>query len=269
MEYDNRLTPSHISLYIALFRNWNFHRFKNPFPIYRENIMLLSKLGSKNTYHRCIKELHAARYIYYHPAPSIYKPASISMLPIEIKEEKDPTQLNLFAAFGKLSTSPKNGTHICPRNETHTSIKSGTRTSTDNGTQHVPKVGHYIKHINNINSECKHTHTEIFEKKEGGERPVNAPARVPVLGHVNDPPALEEVENFFRENRYPELEAKKFFYFNKAKNWMLQKDTPITDWGAVAHKWMLNVTNFNVKQDERKQGITTDTGANKDYTEPL
>ena len=78
---DAALTSSHISLYMALFQYWNYNRFQNPFPVYRENIMNLSKIGSKNTYHKCIKELHDAKYIYYHPSPSKFLPVrSVSVV---------------------------------------------------------------------------------------------------------------------------------------------------------------------------------------------
>ena len=49
---DERLNPSHVSLYLALFQFWNMNRFKNPISIHREDTMRLSKIGSKNTYHK-------------------------------------------------------------------------------------------------------------------------------------------------------------------------------------------------------------------------
>ena len=42
---DNRLNPSHISLYLALFQYWNLNRFSNPVSICRGEIMKLSKIG--------------------------------------------------------------------------------------------------------------------------------------------------------------------------------------------------------------------------------
>src|SRR5436190_7570835 len=94
---DNRLTASHVSLYIALFHYWNFNRFNNPFSIYRENIMQLSKL-SKNTYHKCLKQLHEAKYIYYHPSPSKFQAVRISIIRLD-KEEESPTQYKQLDLF--------------------------------------------------------------------------------------------------------------------------------------------------------------------------
>jgi hypothetical protein len=65
---DERISPFHISLYFALFQFWNRNRFRNPFPISREELMFLSRIGSINTYTRCIKQLHLWGYIEYIPS---------------------------------------------------------------------------------------------------------------------------------------------------------------------------------------------------------
>lgn len=66
--HDQRLTPHHISLYIALFHSWNDNRFENPFKIIRSEILRSSKIGSINTYHKCLHELHQFGYIIYQPS---------------------------------------------------------------------------------------------------------------------------------------------------------------------------------------------------------
>ncbi|MDY7396740.1 hypothetical protein UMM65_15940 [Aureibaculum sp. 2210JD6-5] len=76
---DKRLNPTHISMYLALFQYWNLGRFSNPFSICREEIMKLSKIGSKVTYHKCIKELHHWRYLEYHPSHNPFKGSSVIM----------------------------------------------------------------------------------------------------------------------------------------------------------------------------------------------
>jgi hypothetical protein len=62
---DNRLTAYHISLYMALFQQWNRNRFRDSFPVDREELMQLSRIGSKNTYAKCMKQLHQWGYIHY------------------------------------------------------------------------------------------------------------------------------------------------------------------------------------------------------------
>ena len=80
---DNRLNPTHISLYIALFQIWNNNRFLEEFYINREEVMRFSKIGSKSTYHRCIKELNHWKYLIYYPSHNPYKGSKIKMFKFE------------------------------------------------------------------------------------------------------------------------------------------------------------------------------------------
>ena len=65
---DERLRPTHISLYLALFQMWNAARFQNPLSINRTELMQISKIGSANTYTDCLKDLHAWGYVKYIPS---------------------------------------------------------------------------------------------------------------------------------------------------------------------------------------------------------
>lgn len=65
---DEKLTPYHISLYFALFQHWNTAKFRNPISVSRDELMKGAKIGSVNTYTRCMKELHEWQYIQYIPS---------------------------------------------------------------------------------------------------------------------------------------------------------------------------------------------------------
>jgi len=65
---------------MALFHIWNNNRFPDGFYINREEVMRLSKIGSKSTYHRCLKELDTNGYIKYRPSHNPYKGSKIKML---------------------------------------------------------------------------------------------------------------------------------------------------------------------------------------------
>ena len=54
---DPRITPWHVSLYMSLFQLWNSTRFKNEINIRRDDLMQFSKIGSTNTYSKCLKQL--------------------------------------------------------------------------------------------------------------------------------------------------------------------------------------------------------------------
>lgn len=76
---DDELNPSDISLYLALFYLWNINRFKNPLSVNRSEVMSVSKIGSKSTYHKCLKKLHAKNFIVYHPSHNPMKGSLIDM----------------------------------------------------------------------------------------------------------------------------------------------------------------------------------------------
>lgn len=223
---DERLACSHVSLYLALFQYWNFNRFQNPFPVTRHSIMQLSRIGSKNTYHKAIQHLHNTGYIIYHPPPTKFQSVKISMIRLDIKEDQQLRyrQLDLFS----------------PNNDT-VSVPNLTAPSTDIDTGTVSKMGHSI---NNklLKNESKQLPQNNFEKNEELNNKVNNLASVP--NSVHYPSTVIEVEEFFKQQNYPLDEAKKFFNHYKAIGWKIKGVTPIEDWQAAAHKWMLNARKY-------------------------
>jgi hypothetical protein len=68
IQHDEWITPFHVSIYIALFENWNLNQFQNPISISRRKIMKMSKVTAYATYHKCMRELVAGGYISYIPS---------------------------------------------------------------------------------------------------------------------------------------------------------------------------------------------------------
>lgn len=76
---DSNLNPTHISLYMALFQEWNKNRFADQFSVSRSQLMKTAKIGSKSTYHRCISNLDEWKYISYHPSRNPHKGSEVQM----------------------------------------------------------------------------------------------------------------------------------------------------------------------------------------------
>ncbi|TNF50264.1 MAG: transcriptional regulator [Bacteroidetes bacterium] len=68
MSEDDRLNTAHVSMYLALFLIWNHNRFQNPLSINRSEVMKISKIGARATYHKCMTELHEWGYLNYQPS---------------------------------------------------------------------------------------------------------------------------------------------------------------------------------------------------------
>jgi hypothetical protein len=82
---DQSIKPTHISLYVALCQFWFVNNFKNPINIDRSEVMQISKIASKATYHKCIRELHNKGYIKYHPSNNPFKSSMVVISTIEQK----------------------------------------------------------------------------------------------------------------------------------------------------------------------------------------
>ena len=95
---DRRLNANHISLYMALFQCWNLNRFQNPFSITREAVMDICGIGSKNTYHKCLKELHQFGYIFYKPSINKFHKSTVHIVKLDAGDSSDDLkQLDLFS----------------------------------------------------------------------------------------------------------------------------------------------------------------------------
>ncbi|WP_053187914.1 hypothetical protein, partial [Sunxiuqinia dokdonensis] len=80
---DGRLTAYHISLYLALFRQWNACRFSERFVISRAEMMDLARIGSANTYARCMKELTDWGYIRYKASSNLHRGSEVSCIRLD------------------------------------------------------------------------------------------------------------------------------------------------------------------------------------------
>jgi len=203
---DSRLNPTHISLYMALFQFWNINRFPEVFYINREEVMVMAKIGSKATYHRCLRRLHDWKYIRYLPSHNPYKGSQIQML--------------------------KFGTSSC----------SNTGTSSEQVEEQalVPYI--------NINKQNKNFNKHKLPKNEN------------------------EVLDFFKKEKWPANEAKKFFNHYTSIGWKVGGKITILDWHSTAKNWMLKGEEIQKEKTLHGPSQKRDnlkTTKEKDYGQPL
>lgn len=142
-EDDENLTAYHISLYMSLFRQWNLNRFRNPFPIDREELMRFSRIGSKNTYARCMKQLHQWGYIHYAPTGNFHTGRKVSC--------------TRFDTGSETRSDTGSETRSKTRSDTGTGTRTGTRSET-------PNIN--INNTNSINRNKQET-TKFFLNERG------------------------------------------------------------------------------------------------------
>ncbi|WP_026726292.1 transcriptional regulator [Flavobacterium sasangense] len=267
---DRTLNPTHVSLYIALFQFWNCNRFKNPISINRDEVMRISKISSKATYHKCLKNLHSLGYINYQPSYNPFKGSHVILFnfsddlkPVPKSERKPKNEL-LFEqvneqALNKSCTSSETGTEqaVVPS----INYINNTNLLNKKNISNLEKQTKNFEEINNssdkivIPSEVEGTQKEKSSAKKEKEEKLQ--------------PSIEEVKTYYLENNFPEQEAQKFFNYFKSVGWLVGGKTPMVDWQAAAQNWIINAPKFisNAEQPNRAKQLNTAT--DKDYSEPL
>lgn len=261
---DKTLNPTHVSLYIALFQFWNCNRFKNPISINRDEVMRISKISSKATYHKCLKNLHSLGYINYEPSYNPFKGSHVILfnfsedlkpLPKSERKPKNEPLIELVSeqALNKSCTSSETGTEqaVVP------SINYINNTNILND-KNVSNLEKHTKNFEEINNSDLKSETEEKEKSSAKKEK-----------EENLLPSIEEVKTYFQENNFPEQEAQKFYNYFKSVGWLVGGKTPMVDWQAAAQNWMINAPKFisNAEQPNRAKQLNTTT--DKDYSEPL
>ena len=77
---DIRLKPTHISLCLALCHAWVRSNFQNIFQVSRRKLMAASRIQSRATYHKIMKELQVFGYVKYTPSYHPLKGSSVALL---------------------------------------------------------------------------------------------------------------------------------------------------------------------------------------------
>ena len=107
------------------------------------------------------------------------------------------------------------------------------------------------------------------KKKSFSDSPNDSKNNQKIVGKTEINPTVDEVQKYFLQQHFPELEAQKFFYYFSSIGWLVGGKTPMVDWTAAAHNWVLNANKFvaNDKMADRAKQLNTST--DKNYAEPL
>lgn len=270
---DKTLNPTHVSLYIALFQFWNCNRFKNPISINRDEVMRISKISSKATYHKCLKNLHSLGYIIYEPSYNPFKGSHVNLInfsddlkPLP-KNERKPKNEPLFELVNE---QVANKLYTCNETGTEQALVSYINNT------NIPNISKELKSVNldeqaknfQIDDKILKNDSELKKEKSSAKKEKEEIHEF-VTSRAVEKPILEKVKSYFIEQHFPELEAIKFFNYFSSNGWLVGGKTPMVDWQAAAQNWMLNAPKFisNAEQPNRAKQLNTTN--DKDYSEPL
>lgn len=268
---DKTLNPTHVSLYVALFQFWNCNRFKNPISISRDEVMRISKISSKATYHKCLRNLHTLGYINYEPSYNPFKGSHVF----------------LFNFSDDLKPIPKNEKTTTPKNElvfelVNEQVVNKHCTSCGTGTEqalvsyinntNIPNISNNLKIVNLDEQAKKIENDDGFLKNEATEKEKKLRKKKKEFLFTSsavEKPTIDNVKAYFLEQHFPELEAIKFFNYFSSNGWLVGGKTPMVDWQAAAQNWILNAPKFIPNEQQPNRAKHLNTGTDKDYSEPL
>lgn len=273
---DDRLNPTHISLYVSLFQFWNACRFHNPISISRNEVMKVSKICSKATYHKCIRELNDYGYLSYQPSYNPFKGSLVYLFNL-----KTGTEQAVNMEHTKIGTSTEQALNM-ERTKIGTSIEQALvpYINNTNISKHKTKVNERALTQKNTNSEIifskQPKNAVALKKKKVPQKKKSSPPEL-VLSNVEGKgvtagrgmivPELTEVQEYFASQKFPAIEADKLFNHFTSNGWLVSGKTPMKNWQAASNKWMLNNQKFNKTAIIRTTHLHATTG--KNYSEAL
>jgi archaellum component FlaD/FlaE len=281
INYESNLNPTHISLYLALFQCWNVNRFKNPTGISREEIMKSSKIHSKATYHKCMKELELLGFMVYNPTFNPHSCSNVIMVNFAEEEKtmsKIPQSTRSKNELLHNLTNSKSEQVIEQVNEqVYIYNKKQTFKNNLNNTKIDRETISRNEPVQNLNPiiipKEKEIKTESSQQKEKSSAKKEKSFELE-LNFDCTIPTLELAINYFLSQQKTETEANKFFNYYTSIGWLIGGKTKMKDWKAAARNWMLNTAKFAVniqKSDYNSQPkpMHLHTATQKNYDEPL
>lgn len=268
---DERLSPFHISLYFSLFQYWNISKFRNPISINREEMMRASKIGSANTYTKCLKELHQWNYINYIPSHSPLVGSKIHLYTFNKSTGKTSNKTVNNAS----DISADKSHHQTPAKVVRPSKNKLNKTNKQNNSN-----SHESKRTKNSRKSSDSSGGRIKKEKKVAPKKVEAKAPNPerkhrgkkfVISSEVERPTLKQIKTHFTAKQWPSIEAEKFFNYFQSNGWLVGGKTPMKNWKAAAHNWILNSATFHyntVKSKKATPGVLHST-TEKNYGEPL
>ena len=257
---DEKLNPTHVSMYVALFQFWNACHFRNPISISRNELMKVSKISSKATYHKCMKELHNFGYLKYMPSYNPYKGSLVYLFNFETSTEQLPMPNH---------TKNQTSTEQAP-------IRYRTKIDTSTELAQEP----YTNNTNILNKTDenlgKHTNTNFCKKVFSEKAKEKSSSKKEKLVFIE--PVLKSVQVYFSSKKYPSVEAEKFYNYFQSNGWLVGGKTAMKNWQAAANNWMLNAQKFanlaqpfqkNAGKPSQPKAKQLHATTSKNYKEPL
>ncbi|MCO6175878.1 transcriptional regulator [Flavobacterium sp. NRK F10] len=269
---EETIYPTHISLYLALFQSWNINRFKNPIAISRDEMMKASRIASKATYHKCIKELQSLGFIDYIPSYNPYSGSEVILHDLSDRKSVFKTQTSSIIDQTQPINNQANSKGTEQVNEPN--IYNKKKTSKNNKNIFIDtnsKILNEEKFLETKEKEMPLAFANTNEKKIDDNWQKKSSAKKKEIEN----PSFEQVKDYFKQEEFSEFEAERFYNYYTSNGWLIGGKTKMIDWHAAARNWILNTAKFtinlpqNPKVKEQPRAKQLQVVEDKNYAEPL
>ncbi|WP_245574961.1 transcriptional regulator [Flavobacterium tegetincola] len=246
-----------------------------------------------------MKNLHQSGYIDYQPSYNPFKGSHVVLfnfsdnLKPELKAERSSknepiSYISVEQVVNKSCTTSETSTEqalVSYINNTNSTNKVNNSNSENSLNKSKPPK------INEI-SEPDFLETDVSQKKEKKLREKKkdnneaqletSVENIEVINHFTVPgiksekpntnfkPTIDEVKSYFVQEKFPDLEAQKFYNYFASIGWLVGGRTPMQNWQAAAQNWMLNANKFTKESHAPPKPKTyLNATTEKNYAEPL
>lgn len=246
----------HISIFTWLVElqnrvGWEFKRLDLP----TDRAMMMSGIGSYKTYIRCVKELmqwglitelkpaknqHSARKI------TLYTPKWLAFLnQSTTKKEEEEEDNTEFEAFDKFENQQKDKSNkVSKPEETNPKPSPKAEKVKTGNVCHSKAIDSCIPNYltkTKLENHQNHNHKQPIVKHQTNEKAHKIEVKVE---QTFTPPDMTQVKTHFKEKRYADEEAIKFYHYYQTIGWKLGGKHAISDWHSLAVGWMSKVHQF-------------------------
>ncbi|MBI9064800.1 MAG: hypothetical protein JEZ14_22630 [Marinilabiliaceae bacterium] len=251
------LKPHHISLYIALFRLWNWAQFENPIIIHRQEVMKMARIKSPTTFSNAMKYLNHHDFVKYKPStdPDVNSKVYLSILwtstrpQLVHKMDTNIKHTNNTLSIGESSFYDNQKATIMDTDERKIAMKS----LNNNPDPQQDLFDFEETPLPEEKTRKRKKQKKNFSPSRGDARRAEGndytPSTLAPMGEMprakgSIPPPLEHIQIYFQAKNHSKTEAERFFNHYTSNGWLVSGKSPMKDWKASARNWMLNIDKF-------------------------
>lgn len=126
------------------------------------------------------------------------------------------------------------------------------------------------KEVQKVNGSGKEEKEKLRQKKKlSSPQADEIPAASVGKRNAFAAPQLTQLQEYFASQKFPGVEASKFYNYFQSNGWLVGGRTKMKDWQAAARNWMLNAKKFAYGKPVKPKAKHLHATTSKNYNEPL